>query len=411
MTVSFLTRQVIGSPLTVLPQAQAVTATWAKRTYPQNYRSCCGLLLTGCLSVFILTGCQNSDNTSKSSQPTASATNAQNNPVNTSHPNVASGVTTASAPSSTNVLTLYTSVPKAQLQPLLTAYQQANELTIQVVNDEPMSILARLKAEGENSPADLILTEDVGVFHHAVETNLLQPFSSDAAVAQVPERYRDPDGNWLAMSYYARTAVYDSRVLHKNDISSYASFAKPTWFQKLCISQASYVPNQSLVVNLINNLGVSRVQEALTGWVANLAMPPVLNDKALLQAIESGKCQVGLVNSHSYMNYVQEHPDTPLKLTWSNKGYGGVHTNITGVAIPKTAKNPQLALAFIEWLAQKEQQTLYASYSNTFPINSSAESSVGLKALGDIEINPMPVKYYAERQKLAIEVMKDAGYP
>ena len=147
MAVSFLTRQVIGSPLTVLPQAQAVTATWAKRTYPQNYRSCCGLLLTGCLSVFILTGCQNSDNTSTSSQPTASATNAQNNPVNTSHPNVASSVTATSAPSSTNVLTLYTSVPKAQLQPLLTAYQQANELTIQVVNDEPMSILARLKAD------------------------------------------------------------------------------------------------------------------------------------------------------------------------------------------------------------------------------------------------------------------------
>ena len=122
MAVSFLTRQVIGSPLTVLPQAQAVTATWAKRTYPQTCRSCCGLLLTGCLSVFILTGCQNSDNTSLNSQPTASATNAQNNPANTSHPNVASGVTTASAPSSTNVLTLYTSVPKAQLQPLLTAY-------------------------------------------------------------------------------------------------------------------------------------------------------------------------------------------------------------------------------------------------------------------------------------------------
>ncbi|MCM3603841.1 ABC transporter substrate-binding protein, partial [Robertmurraya korlensis] len=109
-----------------------------------------------------------------------------------------------------------------------------------------MSILARLKAEGANSPADVILTEDAGIFSTAVEEGLLQPFNAEKAVAHVPERYRDPDGNWIALSSYARTAVYDSRVLHTNDISSYADLSKLKWSQKLCLSQGKYIPNQSL---------------------------------------------------------------------------------------------------------------------------------------------------------------------
>lgn len=309
-----------------------------------------------------------------------------------------------------NQLTLYSSIDKSALAPLLTEFQKQHGITVTVVNDEPMSILARLKAEGNNSPADMILTEDVGVFHQAVEAGLLQAFSSEKAIANVPTRYRDPNGNWLALSAYARTAVYDSRVLAGNDISSYANFAQPKWFQKLCLSQASFIPNQSLTVNLINNLGDTKAQDTLTGWVSNLAMPVVLDDKAVLQAIDNGQCQVGLVNSHTYANYLQKHPQTPIKLAWANKGYGGVSTNITGVAIPKTAKNPQLALTLIEWLANKDQQTLYASLSNTYPINKDAQPSVLLKSWEDFETSPIAVTDYAEKQKLASEVMKDAGW-
>lgn len=414
MAVGVLTKQVSGICIAITARAKAAFDGQGLAIACQNSR---GLVASSCLSLILLTACQNSDTTPAIHQSGnragsgVSATASVSQSAATGTASATQGKTPVANTDDTNILTIYSSVPKAQLQPLLATYQRNNAIMIQVTNDEPMSILARLKAEGDKSPADLILTEDVGVFQHAVETGLVQPFSSDLAVASVPERYRDPDGNWLAMSYYARTAIYDSRVLHKNDLSSYAAFAKPTWFQKLCVSQASHLPNQALVINLINNLGASRVQETLTGWIANLAIPPVLNDTALLQAIENGKCQVGLVNSHNYMNYVATHPDTPLKLAWSNQGYGGVHVNITGVAIPKTAKNPQLALAFVEWLAQKEQQTLYASYSNTFPINGSAESSVGLKALGEFDSNPIPVRLYGERQKLANSVMTEAGYP
>ena len=324
---------------------------------------------------------------------------------------VASAAVPASSSAPTaNQITVYTSIDKTALAPLLTVYAEKNAIPIHIVQDEPMSILARLKAEGANSPADIILTEDTGVFNTAAEAGLLQPFNTEKALANVPQRYRDPDGNWIALSSYARTAVYDSRVLHANDISSYADLAKTKWSQKLCMSQGRYIPNQSLVVNLINNLGDKKTQEVMQGWMANLTMPVVLDDTEVLKAIENGKCQLGLVSSHHYASYLQAHPQTPIQLTFINKGYGGVHTNITGAAIPHAAKHPELALGLIEWLASKDQQTLYASLSKTYPIDKNTEATVLLKSWGDLEASPIAVSEYGEKQKLAIELMKEAAY-
>ncbi|MFW2176875.1 MULTISPECIES: extracellular solute-binding protein [unclassified Moraxella] len=373
---------------------------------------CIGLLL---MLTGGLTACSQSNDTPATTQDTSQTSASQPSMTSVSTPTpatIASSVHTASVPQTiTHQINLYTSIDKKALTPLLADFTKKTDIKVVVTQDEPMSLLARLKAEGENSPADMLLTEDVGVFHHAVEEGLLQAFSSDKSVANVPERYRDPNGNWLALSYYARTAVYDSRMLINKDIISYADFAKAKWFQKLCISQASYIPNQALAVNLIDNLGEKKATEVLKGWLANVAVAPVLDDNAVMQAIEKGQCQVGIVNSHHYGDYLQAHPTTPIKLTWLNKGYGGLHTNITGVAIPKHTKHPETTLALIEWLAQKPQQALYASLSKTFPMDKNTEASVLLKSWGDFEINPMPVNDYAEKQKMAVDLLKDISYP
>ncbi|EBK2343635.1 ABC transporter substrate-binding protein, partial [Salmonella enterica subsp. enterica serovar Enteritidis] len=259
------------------------------------------LIASVSISGATLTACSPSSTppspTSQSASTTASSANGNHASNTDAMPNASIASAAAAVP---NQLTIYTSIDKAALEPLLTSYARQINVPIHIVQDEPMSILARLKAEGTNSPADVILTEDAGIFSTAVEEGLLQPFNAEKAVAHVPERYRDPDGNWIALSSYARTAVYDSRVLHSNDISSYADLSKPKWSQKLCLSQGKYIPNQSLVVNLINNLGDKRTQEVMQGWLANLSVPVLLDDNEVLKAIESGKCQIGLVNSNHY---------------------------------------------------------------------------------------------------------------
>lgn len=411
-----VTTEVFDSNYSVSSRFSLISGYSKSERYPcQNIRKIVLAVFTVSLVSTSLIGCTRSP--SDSSEHNASS--ATDTTV-ASHPNIGSVATItvtkpASQPASTppaipNHITLYTSIDKAALTPLLTDFQKQRGMTINVVNDEPMSILARLKAEGIHSPADMILTEDVGVFHQAVEAGLLQPFSSDAAIANVPTRYHDPEGNWLAMSSYVRTTVYDSRLMADKDISSFGDLAKPKWLQKLCVSQASFTPNQSLVVNLISNLGDKKATETLTGWVANLAIPPAVDDAAIMQAIENGQCQVGFVNSHTYANYLQKHPQTPIKLAWVNQGYGGVSTNITAAAIPKTAKNPQLALGLIEWLSTKDHQTLYASLSHTYPINKDAQTSVLLKSWDDFEASPISVTQYGEKRKVALDTMQEAGW-
>ena len=181
------------------------------------------LIASVSISGATLTACSPSSTPPSTTSQSASTANGNDASNTSATPNASIASATAAVP---NQLTIYTSIDKAALEPLLTSYAKQINVPIHIVQDEPMSILARLKAEGANSPADVILTEDAGIFSIAVEEGLLQPFNAEKAVAHVPERYRDPDGNWIALSSYARTAVYDSRVLHSNDISSYADLSK-----------------------------------------------------------------------------------------------------------------------------------------------------------------------------------------
>lgn len=309
-----------------------------------------------------------------------------------------------------NTLTVYTSQDIKSLQPLIDDFNKKTGILVKVVQDSPMSLLARIKAEGEKCPADVLLTQDVGVFWQAKEQGMLQPFSSDKAITHVPEYLRDPNGEWLPLAYYTRTIVYDSREVAAGDISSYADLAKPKWQNKLCLTTGKRIENQSLVVSLMQSLGDAKTTQVLQGWVANTALPVFPDDKSLMKAIESGQCQIGIVNSDTYSHFLDKNPQTPVKLALANQGYGGVQINVSAAAITKTAKHPEFSLAFIEWLANKEQQGIYASLDKTFPANNQAEASVALKSWGDFEANLTPVSKYGEMQKNAVDLMKEAGY-
>lgn len=388
--------------------------------FSKNWQSRLKVLVLS--SFFALSACQDSPNPTEkpeTQQKPASTPASQPKPQSTSviiastvndTASVTASAASATAPAVANLLTIYTSIDRKNLVPFFENFSKKTGVMVNVVQDEPMSILAKLQAEGDNSPADIILTEDVGVFHHGVEHNLLQPFNAEKAVSQVPARFIDPDAHWLALTYYGRLAVYDSRVVEPNNISSYADLAKPKWYQKLCLSQRSYAPNQSFVVDLVHQLGDKKAEDVLKGYIQNLAMPVVLNDDAIFQAIDSGKCQIGLVNSQNFVKYQQNHKKTNVQPTWINIGYGGVHTNALAVGIPRTAHQPELALQLIDWLADKEQIGLFASISHTFPLNAQVETSALLKSWGEFKPSQINVSEYGEKQKSAVEMMETVGY-
>lgn len=300
-------------------------------------------------------------------------------------------------------LTIYTSINSKDIQPLLSNYANQSGITIDVITDQPMSILARLKAEGDNSPADLIFTEDVGIFQQAIEENLLQAFNPTLTGTSLSEQFHDKQGYWLALSYYGRTIVYDSRVIHDNDIHHFTDLTKDNYKQKLCLTQGKYTPNIALTTYFIENMGEKKTKDMLQGWVNNLSLPTLVDDLAVLNHLEQGKCQIGLVNSHIYAQYLQQHPQTPIKLQWLRQTQGGVPINMTAVAIAHSAKQPDKALALIEWLAN-HQQNQYASLSDTFTLNSAIDSS------NPLPISPISMGEYAEKRKQTITLMEEIGY-
>lgn len=317
---------------------------------------------------------------------------------------------TASTSINQNLIQILTSLEKSSLEPFLQEFSQKTGISVNIIQSEPMSILARLQAEGDNSPIDMILTEDVGVFHQGVEHNLLQPFNLQKDIQHAPARFLDPNAYWLALSQYGRLAVFNSKNISQKDISSFADLAKQKWYQKLCLTQRSYIANQSFVVDLLNQLGEKKTKEVLQNYQRNLSMPVLLNDKEIFKAIESGKCQIGLVSSHNFVQYQQDNPKTMLQSAWINTGYGGVHTNVLAVGIPRSAQQPALSLQLIEWILDKEQIGLFASISHTFPLSEQVETSALLKSLEKFRPSSISLSEYGEKQKTALELMQEAGY-
>ena len=359
-------------------------------------RSWYGGLLIG--TVLALAGC--------SHEPVATATDTAGLETNPS-------ASTASAPDSNmppadvrSVLHVFSSIEPASIRPLLQDFAKQHDVDIRVVYAAPKHLVAALT----NQPADVVLSNDSDVLQQAVEAALLQPFDAEQAAASVPNTYLDPDGNWLPLSYHTRTAVYDSRLLKAADIGSFASFAAPKWANKLCLTSAQDPANQALVAQLIHDMGETKTRTVLQGWLTNLARPPFGDDDALLAAIVRGECQVGLADSQRFAHATAQNPNSPLALAWINASSGGVPKRLTAIAMARASHQPELALQLIEWLAAPDQQSLFASLTDTYPINPQAEASVRLKALGDGVYSPMTPEQLHTGLANAKMLMDEVGY-
>lgn len=345
--------------------------------------------------VLALTGCSNAPVDDTSNQSSASAPTTR-----------AAAAASATPTEMRAVLHIISSIEPAAIRPLLQGFAKQHEVDIRVVTTTPRQLVATLSAQ----PADIVLSSDTDILQQAAEGALLQPFNAEQAADAVPDAYLDPDGNWLPLSYHARTAVYDGRWLKSADIGSFASLAAPKWAQKLCLTSAQDPANQALVAQLIHDMGETKTRSVLQGWLANLARPPFADDDALLAGIARGECQVGLVDSQHFAQFAEQNPNTPLALTWINASSGGVPKRLTAIAMARASQQPELALQLIEWLAKPDQQSLFASLTDTYPIHPQAEPSVRLKAWGDGVYSALTPEQSHAGLANAKMLMDDVGY-
>lgn len=318
--------------------------------------------------------------------------------------------TAAVATDSDQVVTIYSSRNEQLIKPLLDKYTEATGVKIELVTDKTGPLMARLEAEGQNTPADMLLTVDAGNLWQAAQQGLLQPVASTVLESNVPAKYRDPKGQWTGLSLRARTIFYDPNKVDANQLSTYADLADPKWKGKLCLRTSNAVYNQSLVASMIENLGAEKTEEIIRGWVDNLATDVFSNDTSMLEAIAAGQCEVGIANSYYYGRVLDEKPDFPVQIFWANQGTTGTHVNISGAGVVANSDNPDGALKLMEWLSSDEAQGIYASADKEYPVKEGIDESEMLRSWGTFTQDNINVQKFGELQTQAIQMMDKVGY-
>lgn len=307
---------------------------------------------------------------------------------------------------------VYSARNEQLIKPLFDAYTKETGVEVKFSTDKEGPLMARLKAEGKNTPADLFITVDAGNLWQAAQEGLLQPIDSATLKANVPSHLRDPDNQWFGLSVRARTIVYNTEKVKPAELSTYEALATSAWHKRLCLRTSKKVYNQSLVATMISQHGEAKTEEMVRGWVANLAIPPFSDDTMALEAVASGVCDVTLVNTYYLGRLQKEDPSLPLAIFWPNQGAGeaGVHVNVSGAGLTKYAKHKADAVKLLEWLSSEKAQNLYADENMEFPVNPAVKPHAAVAAWGGFKQNPINVSEAGKLQAKAVMLMDRAGY-
>ena len=305
-------------------------------------------------------------------------------------------------------LIIYTSRAEHLLKPLLDKYTARTGVKFRYLTDKAPVLVQKLLAEGKNSKADLLFTVDAGNLWHAAQEDLLLPLKSTVLASTVPVHLRA--NNWVGLSIRARVIVYDSRKVKASELSTYEALGDPKWRGKLCLRTSQKVYNRSLVAMLVVEHGTQKAEAIVRAWVQNLATTVFPSDTKVIEAIASGQCQLGIVNTYYLARLQEKYPAYPVKVFWSNQDNTGVHINISGAGIVRHSRNKQLALAFIEWLAQGQAQMMFAKLNFEYPINTKINQHPLVASWGTFRSSSVDLSRIGKLQMEAVKVIDRVGY-
>jgi len=331
-------------------------------------------------------------------------------------PVTAAGEGQQAAVAEEGALVVYSARKEHLIKPLFDLFTEQTGIAVSYITDSAGPLLARLQAEGENTPADMLITVDAGNLWQAQKVGVLSPVNSPVLTANVPVHLRDPSDSWFALTIRARTIVYASdRVNPAQDLSSYEALAEPQWRGRLCLRTSKKVYNQSLVATMIAAQGGPATEAIVSGWVANLAMDPFANDTKVMEAIAAGQCDVGIVNTYYYGRLIKKQPQLALALFWPNQiGEGaagrGTHVNISGAGVTAHSRQKARAQQLLEWLSAEQAQVMLMELNREAAVNPRVAPLPDMLAWGDFKADAVAVSEAGRLQVAAVKLMDRAGY-
>ena len=307
-------------------------------------------------------------------------------------------------------LVVYSARKEHLIKPVFEQYTKETGVKINYITDKAPVLLQRIKAEGNQTPADILITVDAGNLWHAASQGILGPVFSDTLTSNIPNHLRDPENMWFGLSLRARTIVYSTERVATGELSTYEDLAMPNWKGRLVLRTSKKVYNQSLVAMLIEQHGENETAKIVKGWVDNLAAPPFSSDTKVMEAIIAGQGDVGIVNTYYYGRLVKKFPSIPIALFWPNQSAGGVHVNVSGAGVVAASKHKTRAVAFLEWLSTESAQQIFADVNMEYPVNPNVPVNPSVRSWGSFKQNEINLRNAGENQMAAIQLMDRVGY-
>ena len=309
---------------------------------------------------------------------------------------------------------LYTTREPGLIQPLIDAFSKESGITVNTVFVKD-GLPERVAAEGANSPADLLMTVDIGGLVDLVDKGVTQPIQSAALDAAVPENLRDPDGRWYTLSMRARVLYVEKGL--GIDAFTYEQLADPVWKGKVCIRSGQHPYNVALIAAYIAHHGEEATRTWLEGLKANLARPAAGGDRDVARDILGGICDIGLANSY-YVGLMRSGAGGPEQVPWGNAidvvlptfAGGGTHVNVSGAAVARNAPNKGNAVRFLEFLVSDQAQAIYAKANFEYPVKAGAVVDPIIAELGELGPDSLPLGEIARNRKAASRLVDEVGF-
>ena len=294
-------------------------------------------------------------------------------------------------------------------EPAFEAVTKQTGIAVKVLTGDAGPLFERLKAEGDRSPADVLLTVDAGNLWNAARAGLLSPVTSTTLPSNIPAHLRDPENKWFGLTVRARTIMYNKTKVTPAELSTYEALGDPKWKGRLCLRSSGYIYNQSLVATFIKRHGEPRTEAILKGWVAN--DPKLIQgDTKILEAIASGQCDIGITNSYYLARFLAKDPSFPVAIFWANQQTHGTHVNVSGAGVTTHARNRASAIRFLEYLSTVEAQQMFANVSMEFPVHPKAEAHPIVRGWGAFRQDDINVASAGEFQAAATRLSDRVGY-
>lgn len=299
---------------------------------------------------------------------------------------------------------------------LFKMFEEKTGIKVNVVKAEASALMERMQSEGKNSPADVLITVDAGGLFQAKDQGLLQSVQSDYLTKNIPEKLRDKDNQWFALTKRARVALYPITSNIPDELKTYEDLADPKFKGKIMIRSSNNVYNQSLLAAVIAHHGEEYALKWAQGVVANMANEPKGNDRYQVSAVANGIGEIAIANTY-YVGQMVDNKDVAqaeavkkVKVLFPKFKDGGTHINVSGAGVAKYSPNKENAIKFIEFLASKEAQKLFAEANFEYPILKDVEVSDIVKTWGTFEDDSVTMNVLGENNKLAVKIFDQANW-